>query len=218
MSNELTARWSRLKAVVADTLATPEDRLAHLKLLDGLEHDQPYDDKEAHLLMLGFKRAPAAKRNHHACEGGLVIHLLEMWDLWVGMRHSIIPTVGDHVTDDRVLKAILYHDLHKAYRTFVLMPGEVWKVEYAYQDWSERLVTHEIKSLFLLMQAGIAPDLLQLNAFLLAEGGYAKIKPSATSVLAKVVYLLDELSGNVRSRVMDGTLLDIPWRGRGSTS
>ena len=57
---------------MAGILRSPEAE-AFLRLLDTLKEDQPNGQKH----YLRFYRSPAAGRNHHAYEGGLVQHLLE---------------------------------------------------------------------------------------------------------------------------------------------
>ena len=57
---------------MAGILRSPEAE-AFLRLLDTLKEDQP--NRQKHYLR--FYRSPAAGRNHHAYEGGLVQHLLE---------------------------------------------------------------------------------------------------------------------------------------------
>lgn len=172
-------------------------------MLRGLEEDTQEPGRNP---LLGFRRAPAAKRNHHAYEGGLVAHLLEMWALWQNLRPQL--NCPPYVSDERVLKGILLHDLHKAHRTYELTTAEPWEVKYC-DDETDMLMTADVKSLWLAHQAGISLDPEQINALLWAEGGFAKIRPKWSSVLAKVCYTLDELSGNGMARVRQRTLLDL---------
>lgn len=165
---------------------------------------------------LGFKRAPAAKGNHHAFEGGLVFHLLEMWDLWLKLRPGVHKE--PEVSDRRILHAIINHDIHKAYRTYLLgryvingiedvdQTNRNWSVQYG-DDRSDQLMPKDIKSIWLLTNCGVKLDDEQMNALMWAEGGFSDLQPKACSVLAKVAYLLDELSGNVLARIEKGTLL-----------
>lgn len=175
-----------------------------LLMLDALAPDLPCDGGP----LLGFINAPAAKRNHHAYQGGLVIHLLEMWEIWKDRFKQDFPRLGD-VTDDRILEGIIYHDLHKAYRTFRLASLDPWKVDYLRDDPDNESMTWEAKTIWLLMGHGIKLDVEQYNALLWSEGGWAKTQPRWCSVLAKVLYLMDEYSGNVLSRIQDGTWRDV---------
>lgn len=192
--------WAELRYLVTQNITAPVDRMKHYELLSKFEADTVVDEAKGSYTILGAKRAPAAKRNHHAFEGGWVYHCLEMWRLWLAVRPTI-PNFehDDHITNERVFKAILYHDLHKAHRTFK-MSGGVWKVEYM-QDRTDTLLTQDIKTVWMLGAAGITLDVEQLNVLLWAEGGFSEIKPEDRSVLAVLVYCLDELSGNVLGRI-----------------
>jgi hypothetical protein len=195
--------WDRLQRLVIEHIQGEEGQ-KHLDLMDSIKDDRFPNGKH----LLGFYRAPAAKGNHHNHEGGLVRHLLEMWDCWLMMKGAnpqiVVP---GHVDDERILKAILYHDLHKAFLTFELKKEDPWGTDYA-KDVTDQLMTTDIKSIWILMDHGITLDPEQLNALCWAEGGFAKIRPNWTSVLAKTAYLLDEMSGNVIERVRKNTLYD----------
>jgi len=201
-SRDLEENWRQLKHMVHNTIPDERERNAYLAMLNQLAGDVT----EGFVTLLGFKRAPAAKGNHHAFEGGLVYHLLEMWQCWEMIRERAI--FKQWVSDERVAKAILLHDLHKAYRTFKLVSALPWEVDYA-NDVTDMLLTNDIKTLWLAMAHHLPLDPEQLNALIQAEGGYSPIKPRWTSVLAKVCYLLDEMSGNVINRIDSKTLLNI---------
>lgn len=186
-----------LKLLVRGVIQEP-NRSAYLNMIDGLAAD----DGD----LLGLARAPAAKRNHHNHEGGLLRHYTEMWDWWVVIRDKLPK--DETLTDERILCAIVNHDIHKAYRTFKLISVTPFEVEFS-NDHSERLMTWEAKSIWLLMKYGIQMDELQMNAFLWSEGGWSTTQPKWSSVLAKVAYILDELSGNVQDRLRKGTALDV---------
>jgi len=175
-----------------------------IKMLDTLAPDLHHHGG----LLLGFINAPAAKRNHHAYHGGLVVHLIEMWNIWKNKFRQDFP-FSDHVNDRRIMEGIIYHDLHKAYRTFQLKSMNPWEVEYLRNDPENESLTWETKTLWLLQHHGIKLDVEQYNALLWSEGGWAAIQPKWCSVLAKVLYLMDEYSGNVLSRMKDGTWLGV---------
>lgn len=185
----------------------PIDAILFHRLITSLAPDIPTPAG----LLLGFRRAPAATRNHHAHSGGLIAHLLEMWGIYQHLQTAYPQlTQPPYITPARVLKAIITHDLHKAYRTFILPnpdPLALWKTEYA-NDPSDLLATPDTKTLAILARYSIALDDLQLNALLWAEGGFSQIRPKTTSVLAKLCYLLDEMSGNVLARISNHTLVD----------
>lgn len=216
---QIDANWNRLLVLIETYSSQPRNLTA---LLSGLEVDIPVErdtDKPAlidaqgrtvtHELLLGFKRAPAAKGNHHAFEGGLVHHILEMWDHWCLIRDNYpqFEKAEPYISDDRVLTAIIAHDLHKAYRTFKMVNQDPWLAEYADDD-TDTLMTHDTKTLWILGKFAVRMDKEQMNALLWAEGGFSEIKPKWTSVLAKLCYLLDEFSGNVLARLEQRTFLN----------
>jgi len=188
-----------------------------VKMMQELALDEPDNTRLGRGQMFGFINAPAAKRNHHAYRGGLVIHLLEMWTIWTHrFREDFDQTTA--VNDKRILEGIIFHDLHKAYRTFrsvefqphVSLP---WGAEYVKGDPDNESLTWETKTLWLLQWHEIALDNQQYNALLWSEGGWSPMNREKrqpwTSVLAKVLYLMDEYSGNVLSRMQDNTWRDV---------
>jgi hypothetical protein len=164
------------------------------------------DIQEGETTLLGWRRAPAAKGNHHAHEGGLVEHLLEMWSFWADIQDRAYSP--SYVTPERIWKGILLHDVHKAHRTFKLLSTDPWEVDYAH-DLTDQLLPETAKNLWLANQAGLRLDLEQTHALILAHGGYSELKPKQQSVLAKTLYLLDEFSGNVADRVRTKTVLEL---------
>jgi len=176
-----------------------------VKMLDAIIKDVPHEGG----LLLGFLNAPAAKRNHHAYMGGLIVHYLEMWNIWTNKFKPDFPYT-EHVNDRRIMEGIIYHDLHKAYRTFQLKSINPWEVQYLRDDEENESLTWETKTLWLLQHHGIKLDVPQYSALLWSEGGWAKIQPRWCSVLAKTLYLLDEYSGNVLSRMEDGSWAAAP--------
>lgn len=202
---DLDGNWVKLEGLMREVL--PTARLHGYQILvDMYEEDNIIPDKNA--VFLGFKRAPAAKANHHDFEGGLVYHLLEMWEIWLDIRHFCLAIPW--VSNQRILEHIINHDLHKAWRTFMLWnPPGSWKERIDYgKDLSDEFMTNDFKSLFMLGQAYIVLDVQQMNALMWSEGGFSKNRPREASVLAKVGYILDELSGNVVGRLDKRTFLD----------
>lgn len=198
---DLEGNWNRLRALITYNLVG-EAQQANLRMTYGLLQDQV--DKQG--TWLGLKRAPAAKGNHHAFEGGLIYHMLEMWQVYQHMK-AILPQEIKQISEERVLQAILLHDVHKAYKTYLLKRQEPWEVDYGNDD-TDMLMTSDVKSMWIAMEYRVPLDPEQINALLWAEGGFAKIKPRWTTVLAKLCYLLDEMSGNVLARIQTRTLLD----------
>lgn len=156
---------------------------------------------------LGAKSAPAAKGNHHAREHGLIEHLLEMWNFWCDVP---VPDT-DLVNSESVWRGILLHDLHKAYKTFVLPRLGFWDVEYG-DHYSDGLLNDELKSIWLAQQHGIRLSAMDMNVIVNSHGGYSKIRTKHQPMLAKMVYLLDEMSGNVVERGRMGTEFGPYWK------
>lgn len=202
--SEVHDNWERLFDIVEKHVG--EGYEGYRLLLENLKSDHHEPDGT---IILGFMRAPAAKRNHHALEGGLVKHYLEMWDAWEVMRDSgIWKVVPGHLDNDRIIKAIINHDIHKAYFTFELESDCPWQTTYT-NHYNEKAMTWGGKCIWILGQNGVELDALQMNALQHSEGGWAESPPKWGSVLAKAAYLLDEISGNVMSRIEDGTLLNV---------
>lgn len=212
---DLRGNWDKMisliKEIIGEEDPTGDEVVNHVALLDSIKRDEERNGD----ILLGLLRAPAAKGNHHAYEGGLMYHLLEMWQVYCGLRahYGVDLLFEDCITDARVLKAIIYHDIHKAYLTFRLIDADEWQTDYCNHE-TDQLMGSDMKSLWIITQVGIHPDPQQINALINAEGGYAKIKTRWVSSLAKLCYTLDELSGNVLSRIDTRTVLDLrtPYR------
>jgi len=198
--------FEELKCLVLNVIKG--DRASRIiEMMNDLAEDSLYQSQ----VILGFINAPAAKRNHHAYRGGLVIHLLEMWQTWK-QRFSQDFEQTSEVNDKKILEGIIYHDLHKAAFTFIDQSEPLkmdWSVEYLRGHPDSESLTWETKTLWLLQHHDIELDVQQYSALLWSEGGWSKIQPRWCSVLAKVLYLLDEYSGNVLSRMQDGTWRDV---------
>lgn len=209
LKGDLVGNWDKLVHLTNEVLRaedpTGSDTDLHLSLLDSLKRDIVTEDGT---ILLGHYRAPAAKGNHHAFEGGLTYHLLEMWECYSAMKGYWADRLllEEFITESRILKAILYHDIHKAYRTFRLLDPN-WSCDY-YNDHTDQLMGWDVKSLWIITRVGIHPDPQQINALLNAEGGYSKISTRWVSSLSKLCYCLDELSGNVIGRIDSRTVLN----------
>lgn len=185
---------------------------AMLKLFDELEYDRIGASKvgsTSTVAYLGLKHAPAAKGNHHAYLGGLVAHMLEMWTFWLDLRPRFIGEgipADPLLTDSNVFLGILVHDLHKAWNTFVCDSSIPSGVTYGSHPTS-LLMTNDQKSAYIL-QFFFNVDAIIANCMYSSEGGYAKDAPKTQTTLAKLVYILDELSSNVLARTQQGNCTD----------
>lgn len=208
MKIDTSQNWHTFTGLMWEVL-TPKIHDPYFKMFAYLAPDRVTSEGT----LLGARNAPAGKGNHHAFRGGLVQHMLEMWDCWQTMKPFFQHQAGEswdseHLSDERILRCILNHDLHKAWKTFKLVTDDPWEVVYS-EDPSEKLMTWDTKTMFLLLEHSIPMDELQMNALLWSSGGWSEIKPKWQSVLAKAAYLLDEASGNVVSRLRDETLMNV---------
>lgn len=225
-SQSLDMNWDRLsevtnKIISANESSREQRRLqdeasAYTLLLNDLRHDRIVQgkDKEGNAIeitLLGMRRAPGSKNRHHNVQGGLVAHILQMWELWVDLRAVIAAHHCFHpqLNDLNVWKCILHHDLNKVWK-YKLVKDDPWEVDYANDhDRLSMLLGDTNKVMALLMKHGIKLPVLLQNALITAEGGYSTSpRPHAETVLAKVAYLLDELSANVVDRLQTGRFWD----------
>lgn len=166
---------------------------------------------------LGLQDAPAGKGQHHAYLGGLVVHLLEMIELAKPLIEIVnstavsslvsrldfdeTPVEPAKVYEADAVRVILMHDLHKAYQTFQLDNGRLQYIK----DTQSAMMSNNAMSLFLITKYGLdyAANPMLMNALECSEGGWAKNHPYFCAPLAKLCYLLDELSANVVSKVVE---------------
>jgi hypothetical protein len=209
MTKSIEENWWILTSLTETALAqSTEIGLAekYLAMLEDLESDRTINGK----LMIGMKRAPGSKNRHHCVEGGLVAHLLQMWTLWRGLRTIISPLAELHalMSDTNIWRAILHHDLNKV-RKYALTSIDPWTVEYVKnEDVMSEMLGSPHKVLQILNRHGIRLNIPLHNALITAEGGYSESRPAVDTVLAKIVYLLDELSANVVDRLQTNRFWD----------
>lgn len=217
--NDLENNWSRLEYLTRSMLVTrlndQEQMSAYMWMLNDLRADRIRDKTT----ILGMYRAPASKNRHHDCEGGLVAHLIQMWDIWTGLRSVIKGQVTEKMhpllNDQNMWLAILHHDLNKVWK-YKLVSGSPWQVDYANDDdRMSALLGDAPKSMWFLQKYGIRLTIPLYNALIAAEGGYAKTRPHTESVLAKVAYLVDEMSANVVDRLLTDRFWDSKRGGMG---
>lgn len=215
----LELNWNRLMTLtttlLTETLNDQSECSRYIQMLNDLKNDRCIvvrntmpDMRE--IVVLGMFRAPASKDRHHSVEGGLVLHLLQMWDIWQGFRGVIRDNskkVDNDLNDKMVWRAILHHDLNKVWR-YVMTSNEPWFVDYWDNDTPTKMLRATNKSLWYLNRHGITLPIQLHHALLTAEGGYSSTRPEYTSVFAKVIYLLDEMSANVIDRLDHMRLLD----------
>lgn len=206
---EITTNMSVMKGQTSrESAAMHEESVGYIQLLNDLRHDRIING----VTYLGMYRAPGSKNRHHDVEGGLVAHLLQMWALWVDLRQIFREHKGFHplLTDSNVWKCILHHDLNKVWKyKLVETEDKSWAVDYSDEPLGELLGDDVHKVIFFLNQRGIKLTVPLYNALITAEGGYSRQpRPKADSVLAKVAYLLDDMSANIIDRLQNNRFWD----------
>jgi hypothetical protein len=227
VSASLDANWSRLDELTSNILTdgaehslqafnVKDERAMYRELFNDARHDRyvhgkDKEGKTVEVCLLGMRRAPASKNRHHNIQGGLVIHLLQMWEIWIGLRGILRDHNAIHaqLNDQNIWKCIVHHDLNKIWK-YKLVTEDPWSVDYAGDlDRITTLLGDTNKVLFLLNKQNIRLPIPLHNALITAEGGFSTSpRPSAETVLAKVAYLLDELSANVVDRLQTGRFWD----------
>lgn len=207
----LEDNWNALFELL-DLHLSPSVASAYDAMLKELKDDVNVDGK----LLLGALRAPAAKGNHHAHEGGWCFHILELWWVWDNYLRAMTREgqgPDSPIADEVILKGIINHDLHKTWRTYELLETDPWKTQYA-EDLTDKLLGNNLRSprgthknLFMLQQHGIKLTMEDYNVILNAEGGWSETQTYWCTVAAKMAYLLDECSGNILGRISTGRLL-----------
>ena len=204
--------FERLQKDINTSGLPSAEKTAWNRILQDLQLDSILKDGS---LTLGLMDAPAGKGMHHAYLGGLVVHLLEMIRLAALIKPVIFNQVsfscgmlrgeppcqaGDYLSMDDVLRVILLHDLHKAEGTFVVADG---KLAYAKNSALNYLTTNMQSLSIAGRHFNYLTNKNVLNALESSEGGWAKNPPRSVTPLAKFCYLLDEMSANVVSPIVD---------------
>lgn len=212
------ANFERLLAYFAEGQVSEDERSAVVSMLNSLKFDCTVLERGNSKVYLGMRDAPASKGFHHAYKGGLVQHYLEMLSAWETLGGWIVKQLGDvskpveeqpfDFTHWMVLQGVVFHDLHKAHLTYVEDPASPSGLNYGNHA-SDLALTADQKTCYLLSKHGIQPTWQVLNALYNSEGGYAKNPPKTASSFAKLLYVLDELSANVVSRLREGNSFDI---------
>lgn len=239
---EITTNMAVMKGQSSrDSMTAHEESVSYVQLLNDLRHDRNIGG----VTYLGMYRAPGSKNRHHNVEGGLVRHLLQMWELWVDLRGVFRAHNAQHalLNDSNIWKCILHHDLNKVWKyklieipdteehltakkildsispaqhevewanaTLAKKAPPTWAVDYADDQIHSFLGDDTNKTIFFLNQRGIKLSLPLYNALITAEGGYSRQpRPKTESVLAKVAYLLDDMSANVIDRLQTDRFWD----------
>lgn len=170
------------------------------------------EDGDTRIRVFGIFDAPAGKGVHHAYQGGLVEHLLEMryyldkfaYDLLdgpSGKKHPILDM-------DAMYQGAFLHDIHKGFMHF--HEKEDGTIDYWNGAWSA-FMTPDQKTYAMLMESGICISPKVQHIINHSEGGWAENPSKEATVEAKLVYLADELSV-CNSRMQQGNVKSIRQR------
>jgi hypothetical protein len=112
----------------------------------------------------GFYDAPASARNHYNYAGGLAEHSLNVYDMAIAMRKSIIqlrPDMEQKLNEDSIAIAALLHDVCKTdiYRLVTRKQKNeigIWEEVKCYEvDYTNFPVGHGEKSVMMLLRSGL---------------------------------------------------------------
>lgn len=146
---------------MATDLIQNRERFCKILRDTGIEN---IDDIIEYLDELKFFEAPASARNHFNFPGGLALHSLNVYDMAIKLRESIValrPDTTDLLSPESIAIAALLHDVCKAdiyRRTIRRQKNEigVWEDIEGYEvDYSTLPVGHGEKSVIMLLRAGL---------------------------------------------------------------
>lgn len=180
-------------------------------LFDMYKHSHLLEDGDKHVRVFGIYDAPAGKGVHHAYQGGLVVHLLEMKYYLDCFTHCLDgPSGGPHPDLDleAMYEGAFLHDIHKGFMHFY--EKEDGTLDYWNGAWSA-FMTPDQKTYAMLMEAGVKISPKVQHIVNNSEGGWAENPSKEVTVEAKLAYLADELSV-VNSRLQQGNSKSIRQR------
>lgn len=201
---DLEKNWKQLNQLTVGLLGDCEHLiLPYQRLFERYRNDIVVD---AQTTILGLYRAPGSKDRHHDFEGGLVAHMLEMWSIYEWIVPMLKSMDLKPFGSSNIWRGIIHHDLNKIHR-YKRLQQTPWMVDYA-DDRANDLLGSAQKSLAILIEMNLAPNILLHNALITSEGGYSKSRPKNETALAKMLYLLDDMSANVVDRLRSGRFWD----------
>ncbi len=146
---------------MATDIAQNRERFCQILRETGVDN---IDNVIAYLDELKFFEAPASARNHFNFPGGLALHSLNVYDMAMKLRESVValrPDSAELLAPESIAIAALLHDVCKAdiyRRTLRRQKNEigVWEDIEGYEvDYSALPVGHGEKSVIMLLRAGL---------------------------------------------------------------
>jgi hypothetical protein len=191
--DQIEHNWNELQRYI------PE----HLKpIFSRYNHDVQVEDVQ----ILGLMCAPAGKGVHHAYQGGLVEHILEMV-YYLNSFDSLLDESDNRASLDHaaMIEGALLHDIHKGFMHFYVQKDGSF--DYYKGAWNA-FNTPNQKTIAMLMECDVIISPKVLHILNCSEGGWAENAPREATVEAKLVYVADELSV-VNSRLKQGNTKSI---------
>lgn len=146
---------------MATDIAQNRERFCQILRDTGVDN---IDNVIAYLDELKFFEAPASARNHFNFPGGLALHSLNVYDMAMKLRESVValrPDSAELLAPESIAIAALLHDVCKAdiYRRTLRRQKNgigVWEDIEGYEvDYSALPVGHGEKSVIMLLRAGL---------------------------------------------------------------
>lgn len=200
---QMQSNWDELMEIMPVNL---------LPLFNTYKSSHLLEDDGKHIRVFGIFDAPAGKGVHHAYQGGLVLHLLEM--------KYYLDKFADELLDgpsgkknpcldmDSMYQGAFLHDIHKGFMHFY--EKDDGTIDYWNGAWST-FMTPDQKTYAMLMESGVRISAKVQHIINNSEGGWAENPSKEATVEAKLVYLADELSV-VNSRIQQGNIKSIRQR------
>lgn len=132
-----------------------------------------------------FRKKPAAINHHHNFEGGLVRHVAEM------LHFGSPLTKISNIEEESFIKVVLLHDYAKLQNYEIIAPGNIKYINVPYPV--------EFWTMNELARFGIALTDDEINALVMAEGGWSEYEKIQSSRLASLLHICDMWSAKVIS-------------------
>ena len=183
-----------------------------LPVFNAYKSSRLLEDGDKHVRVFGLYDAPAGKGVHHAYQGGMVEHLLEMHYYLDQFAHNLLDGPSGEkdprLDMDAMYQGAFLHDLHKGFMHFY--EKEDGTIDYWNCAWST-FMTPDQKTYAMLMETGVRISTKVQHIVNNSQGGWAENPSKEVTVEAKLVYLADELSV-CNSRIQQGNIKSIRQR------
>lgn len=193
---------NELKPIESIIMALPMgERHKYMGMMSTLCGENDYNSFEnRNCIIAKMHQAPAGIRRHHAEQGGLFIHLKEMYDYIIplGVRNDFFVA---HKA--QLAKLILLHDIEKSI-IFKMEEGKGFEYDNDLLKWT----TDEDLKFKIIREFNIHLSIEEQMALRWAHGGWSTVKSEINEIpkLGIALHILDLLSSQ-----FDGRINDIPY-------